>query len=179
MNNPAHLLLAKAAGSGLPLLLVGGHAVIHYGVPRFTRDLDLLIPDSHVDPWIDFALSLEFRAEHRSPSFIQFTGPDTFSHIPLDLMVVDSRTWDLLTAQAQPATLGNCSIRVPSPEHLLAMKLQAARAPTRLDPAIDWSDARELVRLCSLDLDNPVIQAIVDRYGGPPAWTHLKKINPA
>ena len=35
-------IAARAAAEGLPFLAIGGNAVIAYGYPRMTRDLDLL-----------------------------------------------------------------------------------------------------------------------------------------
>jgi hypothetical protein len=49
------LLSERAQESGLSeYLLIGGSAVITYGAPRFTRDLDFVIPDREQIGWRTF-----------------------------------------------------------------------------------------------------------------------------
>ena len=52
MKDTLRLLAQIAQTHQLPFLLIGGNAVIRYGIPRFTRDIDLLIPDTHEKAWL-------------------------------------------------------------------------------------------------------------------------------
>lgn len=50
------LLPMRAKDAGLSeYLLIGDNAVIAYGVPRFTRDLDFVIPDREENGWRKFS----------------------------------------------------------------------------------------------------------------------------
>jgi hypothetical protein len=64
-------ILRRAQQENLPCLLVGGHAVILYQIPRFTRDIDFLVPDEAVQPWVDFLQRLQYRIYHRADAFVQ------------------------------------------------------------------------------------------------------------
>lgn len=52
----------QAESRGLPYLLIGGNAMIHYGIIRLTRDIDFLIPETAVKQWRAF-LSLSSATE--------------------------------------------------------------------------------------------------------------------
>lgn len=41
-------------------ILIGGNAVIAHGVPRFTRDVDFVIPERETMPWRQFLESRGF-----------------------------------------------------------------------------------------------------------------------
>jgi hypothetical protein len=146
-------ILKRAQQEELPCLLVGGHAVILYQVPRFTRDIDFVVPDAATDRWLDFLQRLKYQVYHRTSAFIQLE-PDTPGTMPpVDLMLVEEGTWAKLLAQAQERDAGEgMHLMVPHPWHLIAMKLTAANATTRRAGASDWSDIFDLLRTCKIDL---------------------------
>jgi hypothetical protein len=65
--------------------------------------------------------------------------------------------------------VGGMGVQLPRPEHLVALKLHAARSPGRSKPESDWEDIRQIVRACRLDVSEPVFRQIVIRYGGDEA----------
>ena len=169
-------IIRLASNKQLPFLLIGGHAVILYGVPRFTRDIDLLIPESKETDWIQFLEKLGYTSYHRTPAFVQFDTNKIGETPPLDLVLVDQPTWDKLFKKSQSQSLGGgISVSLPDPVHLIAMKLQAASSSTRRADATDWSDVLQLIHTQDLDLDDEGFAAIVNKYGGTDALTRLKQ----
>ncbi len=177
--NPLQTALAAVAraarGKGLEeFLVIGGHAVIVYGVPRFTRDIDFLIPSDLSLRWRDLLEPLGYRFGHGTAAFEQFF-PSNESALPrIDLMLVDRSTWGKLSAAAEthPFSEG-LSLRVPAAKHMIALKLNAATSPTRQRASQDWDDVSELIRRCNLDIHEPELEALILRYGGEGAWSRL------
>ena len=87
-------ILKRAGQAQLPHLLVGGHAVILYRVPRFTRDLDLVIPGEAIDQWLEFLQRLTYGIYHRTDAFVQLEPATSGIMPPVDLMLVDKDTWE-------------------------------------------------------------------------------------
>ena len=53
------------------------------------------------------------------------------------------------------------------PRHMVALKLHAARSPSRSEPSKDWNDIRPLIREArSLDPADREFATLVVRYGG-------------
>lgn len=154
-------------------LLVGGHAVIFFGIPRFTEDVDFLIPARDHLAWRDFLDRLGYWFGHGTRGFEQFFCSG--EGIPrIDLMLVGDDTWEKLYASATKENLtDNLALWLPAPEHLIAMKLQAATNETRSKSEQDWSDVVELIKRCKLDFDDESFRELIRRYGGGGA---IKKI---
>jgi len=92
----------------------------------------------------------------------------------VDLMFVDDHTWALLSAEPLERNLAGHSVRLPRPEHLIALKLHAASSPDRSKPEADWEDIRQIVRLCGLDLADPQFREIILSYGGEEALHRIE-----
>ncbi len=165
--NPAVEILKRAQEQQLPCLLVGGHAVILYNIPRFTRDIDFVVPDEAVERWLDFLQKLSYGVYHRTGAFIQLEPATPGTMPPVDLMLVDETTWAKLLAKAEQRDAGEgILLPVPHPWHLIAMKLTAAKSPVRRAGASDWSDIFDLLRTCKIDLADPEFRQLVMQFGG-------------
>lgn len=169
-------IIRRANDQQLPFLLIGGHAVILYGVPRFTRDLDLLIPERAEQDWTLFLEKIGYLPYHRTHAFIQFDAKQISETPPLDLILVDESTWEKLSDKANTESLGgDVTAQLPDPLHLIAMKLQASTSANRRSDATDWSDVLQLIQTQNLSLDDEGFASIVDKYGGPDALLRLKQ----
>jgi hypothetical protein len=166
-------LSLAAKTNGLPFLLVGGNALIHYGLPRFTRDIDLLVPESSVGRWKEFLQSRGFLCFHSSDAFLQFAGEHP-GLAPVDLMVVGSDTWEKLVSESETAEVSDgLLLALPSPLHLIAMKLQAYRSPRRRSREQDWSDILHLVNRFVPDPAAEDFKLFATRHGGEMAYDRL------
>jgi hypothetical protein len=161
-------IVEVATSRRLPFLLIGGNAVILFGFARSTIDIDLLVPTRRRSAWLDLMRELGFRLYHGTGAFAQFEHEEkTISSV--DLMFVDDHTWSRLSAAPVTRSLAGHDVLLPRPEHLVALKLHAAKAPDRSRPEADWEDIRQIVRMCGLNLDNAEFREIVLRYGGKDA----------
>lgn len=174
--NGLYELVERARREALPFLIVGGHAVILYNVPRFTRDIDLLIPEQALASWLEFLSRFRFRIYHQTDAFVQLEPAEPGSLPPVDLMLVDAATWDKLTAKAEERDSGR-ELRLPVPHvwHLIAMKLAASSSAQRRAEALDWADVLQLVKVCKINLADPEFRRIVQQYGGEDALARLQK----
>lgn len=169
-------ILTRAQQENLPCLLVGGHAVILYQVPRFTRDIDFVIPDEMTERWLEFLGRLSYRIYHRTDAFIQLEPAVPGAMPPVDLMLVDGSTWAKLLAKSEERDAGEgMRLPVPHPWHLIAMKLTAAKSPNRRAGSSDWSDIFDLLQVCKIDLADQEFRSMVVQFGGEESLRRLEE----
>ena len=156
----------------MPCLLIGGNAVILLGFPRNTIDIDLLVPAASRSGWLDLMRDLQFRLFHGTDAFAQFEpgGPGMVS---VDLMFVDDHTWERLSAEPLERTVEGQSVRLPRPDHLIALKLHSAASPDRGNPETDWEDIRQIIRICEVDRGDAQFRQMILRYGGEDALRRI------
>ena len=177
-RNPVEQVLTRVASAAQSagfhnFLLVGGNAIILLGIPRFTRDVDFLIPADDELHWREFLEQQGFAFGHGTPGFSQFFPEDPA--LPrIDLMLVDQPTWEKLSAEAQKKELSpDLTVRLPVTHHLIAMKLRAAKSSTRANPEQDWSDIAGLIRQHDYSLEDPNFRELVVKFGGEEAVATL------
>jgi hypothetical protein len=88
--------------AGIGYLLVGGHAVNHYGLTRATQDLDFMIAAEDVEPVRRIMTNAGFTnvSEHEVVLFFNRPG----SSLRIDFLRVDSETMRKLIEQAEEYT---------------------------------------------------------------------------
>ena len=165
--------LSTLFSSENPFLLIGGHAVMLQGYPRSTVDFDLLIPEESEAAWRRQLENGGWRLVHATEAFLQFEG--TGEAPPIDLMKVDAGTFGKLVSASQESELFGHVVRIPCPEHLVALKLHAVRQEGRLRKEQDWADVIGLIRSCGLDLENGGFRELIKRYGGHDALASIQR----
>jgi hypothetical protein len=130
----------------------GAQAVIAYGVPRLSADVDvtlLLIPDDPERFVVDmqaggFALRVD------DPDFVRRTRVMPFVHLPtampLDVVLAGSGLEETFLDRARPVDVGGTMVPLIDPEDLIIAKVLAGRPK-------DVDDARNLWRLRGRDLN--------------------------
>jgi hypothetical protein len=111
---------------GLSFLVVVGHALNAWGVSRQTCDLDLMVPENELEKWKEMLGELGYLSPCEHEGFLQY-GPPARGAWPLDLLVVNLSTFAKLRQASASTTLKGVSCRVPSVDHLLAMKFHALK----------------------------------------------------
>ncbi len=81
-------------------------------------------------------------------------------------MYVDPKTWETIRLKAVQNELETFSILVPAPEHIVALKLHAAKSPTRSKPETDWEEIRQILEVHALDIEDENFKALVLKHGG-------------
>src|SRR5580765_7442002 len=128
MTTP-EIIGALSKNTNLAFLIIGGHAVIAHGYPRNTVDLDFLVRKADRIAWLEELVKLGYVARHEHDNFIQFGS--TRGLIDVDLMLVNDATFNAMQAAAKPTDFGGISAKVPSLEHLIALKLHVLKQDLR------------------------------------------------
>lgn len=124
------------------IVLIGGLAMQHYGSDRLTGDLDFAASD--VLDGLPSSGSLTFGGMQSTTS----------NGVPVDIIVRDDDSQSLYEEVVSTAPMvRRMGVRVATPEHLVAMKLQASRTKDESDlkfllasGVVDTKKARALIR---------------------------------
>ena len=173
MQKTLSRIIEAAKVRSLPFLIIGGNALILLGYIRNTIDIDLLVESEKRSKWLDLMRELGLRFLHGTSAFAQFEPVET-GDPGIDLMFVDSATWKKLSDCSRIGQAAGHEVRMPKPEHLVALKLHAASSATRSSPGIDWEDVRQIIRICGLDIRDPEFRELVRHYGGKEAIDRIE-----
>ncbi len=161
---PAARELLAALGPVLdgwgPWYVFGAQAVIAYGVPRLSADVDITIrltPDTPV-AFVDAMRAGGFTLRITDPQFVETTRVMPFVHLntgmPVDVVLAGSGLEDVFLSRVQRVDIGGMSVPILDLEDLVIAKVLAGR-PKDLD------DARALWRIQGSRLDAGRIRALL------------------
>lgn len=147
---------------GAPWAVVGGLGLAALGFPRSTLDLDLVVTANVQDALVDHLEAEGFRTLHRSPGYSNHQHPDP-ERGRIDFVYVRGDTAEkLFSSTLTVAGPEGRDVRVPKPEHLIAMKVVAMKNdPERA--LQDLADIRLLLGLPGVDLEE--VRASFARHG--------------
>jgi len=171
---PLALVHTKSQELDLPYLLIGGHAVNTYAEPRATLDVDFLIRQEDEPHWRRMILAEGFSLHRDAGNFVQFSPPYGVNW-RLDFMLVNAATFEKLQAGSRPVSCLGIATRVPSPQHLIALKLHAMvnGPPDRFEK--DFGDIVSVARSLELDPDAAALKEIFSRYGKPEIYEQFRR----
>lgn len=125
------LVVDGLEAAGQPCLVVGGLALQVLGHSRATFDLDVAARTETASAAAELLSKLGYRALYQSSGFANHVHVDPELG-RVDFVFVDAPTAQKMFAGAREATLAGHRVRVPKPEHLIAMKVHAMKNdPTR------------------------------------------------
>lgn len=148
----------------LRFLVIGGLAVNHYGYSRDTGDLDFFIRKNDRGAWLELLGGFGYDNFHDGGSFLQFAAPAT-SAWPVDLMIVEEKTFVPIWDASRDADLFGVTTRVPALEHLLALKLHALKHTRMYRFLKDYLDVENLIRINGLDIKSEKLRELFSKYG--------------
>ncbi len=151
--------------TGMKAAFAGGLAVIIWGRPRITQDVDMLLeltPDT-VDAFLQAASDLGFSYDTEEAALLPAGGfirlmRDDAASFPLDILVADTPLHQSALARVKRFELAGEQIPVISAEDLILMKLVAFRPK-------DTFDLETVIDAMSPKLDLPYLQMWADRLG--------------
>lgn len=159
------ILTTKAQENGLQFIVIGGHAVNAYGERRQTGDLDILVREGDRQLWERILTSMQYILFHRHRAFLQYKPP-AVEVWPIDIMLVDDRTFDGLFAESGEVNFGGThNVRIPSIEHLIALKLNVLKQVGKARELKDLADIVALVKIGRLDVKNDKFKLLCEKYG--------------
>ena len=140
--------------------LFGAQAVVAYGVPRFSADVDVTVklvpeaPDRFAREMADAGFTLRID----DPDFVRRTRVLPFAHdatgLPLDVVLAGSGLEDEFLDRAQTVDVGGAAIPLIDRADLVVAKILAGRPK-------DIDDARNLWRGRGPDLDTARIRRLL------------------
>ena len=155
---------AETRKRNLQFLVIGGLAVNLYGYSRDTADLDLLVCVEKREQWLDLFSQLDYAIYQDGGNFIQLSS-EKHAAWPVDLMFVQKKTFLPMFAASREVDLYETRSRIPSLEHLIALKLHALKN-TRVDRFLkDFLDVENLIRINGLDVKSETIRQLFAKYG--------------
>ncbi len=165
------LLVACRAAAPLRFVLIGGHAVIAHGYARTTFDVDLLVSRTEVAAWLSILERLGYRLERQQHAFAQLTSGVEGEE--LDLMIVNEPTFTGMWQAGQDVEVGSASVKVPSLDHLLALKLHVMKQDLSHRVLKDLDDVIRLVLVNHLDVRQEHYRKLFEKYGNPEDYTRV------
>ena len=159
-------LSASAEAEGLESVLVGGNAVNLHAYLRTTFDVDLLVRERESERWLSFFKQHGYTLVHRTGNFIRLCfADDPTAALPVDLMLADAQTFSKIRGESRRCDIGKgLNLLIPSPLHLIAMKLHALRSPERFKAGVDLQDVKHLIKAAKIDTFSSEFTEIVERY---------------
>jgi hypothetical protein len=165
------LIEACSTQSGLPFLIIGGHAVIAHGYARTTVDLDLLVCQTDREAWLKWFASVSYKPFHQHDAFAQMQSSN--GGIDVDLMFVKPATFAQMAAAAQPFDFSGIQVRVPSLEHVIALKLHVLKQNLPHRVLGDLDDVINLVAANRLNLREDKWREVFNKYGTPKLYAKV------
>lgn len=163
-----------AVKNSLPYVLIGGHAVNSYGFSRQTGDLDVMAKIDDKPAWRKFFISLGYQIFHETDAFLQLS-PSASLVWPVDIMFVDKATIEGVLAESCQAEIEpGKAYPVPSPQHLIAMKLHAMKEAGKIRDLKDIADIIELLRHINSNPNDEDIKELCLKYGGQAVYEKIR-----
>lgn len=149
---------------GVPCLLAGGFAVNAHGYSRTTFDVDLVIPEEKY-PFLSGEFQKEgFKESYRGKVHGRFSGHSQFL-TDVDLLFVDSKTFQGLLEASQEKQIGRRYLKVVSLNHLIAMKLHAIKNHPENREFKDLNDIIELIKENRIDVRSRKFKNLCLKFG--------------
>jgi len=166
------VVMRQMPDAGIKCIMIGGHAVNHYGVIRATQDIDFMIASPQADTARQIMRDAGFTniAVHETVMF--FSRPD--SPLRVDFLKIAPDTMLKLMANAvKTQYAGVQAVMVPRLHDLLAMKLFALTTggPKRRDK--DFGDIVNLVIENGVDVDGE-LRSLCHEFGTNAVFDELQ-----
>lgn len=176
MKTDIHTVLSvvthRLPDAGIPFVMIGGHAVNHYGVVRATQDIDFMIAASAADAVRHIMRDAGFTNISVHETVMFFNHPD--SPLRVDFLKVDAETMEKLLANAVKASYaGTDDVFVPQLNDLLAMKLFALATGGPKRKHKDFGDIVNLVIENAVGIENELLP-LCEQFGTDLIYAELR-----
>ncbi len=158
----------------LRFLIIGGYAVGAHGHTRATFDVDFLVRRMEHDRWFARLQNAGLKLFGETPAFAHFT--QLLEGDGLDLMFVDDPTFEQFWQASEERDFGGSQARIPSLEHLLALKLHVLKQALPHRTSKDAEDVEILIRRNGINLSEPRYQQLFLKYGNREIYETIRRI---
>ena len=148
--------------SGIPFLVIGGHAVNVYHVHRATQDVDCMVVADDKPTVRALLVGRGFIEQPQEAGFSRFRH-ESMAFPVVDVMQVNDGTWSKMWGSRRESELFGLPVNVPALPHLIALKLHAINQnPQRL--LKDGNDIAQLLEANPGVVQADELQALCERY---------------
>lgn len=172
------LIATEFKKAGIDYVLIGGFAVNAHHFSRFTEDVDFMIAEEDASKVAPVLKNLDFELFHEHKNFMRWKASSEYSKILVDLVFTDRVTLTKVLREGLEATVQGCLMRVPSLEHLLAMKLHAIKQQPERREHKDWLDIMELITVNKVDVRADRFKELCLKLGTPELYERILKYAP-
>lgn len=155
---------SEAQRRELKFIVIGGLAVVIHGYSRDTADLDLLVRRNDRGAWLAMLSDLGYTLFQERENFIQLAPPKQGAW-PVDLMLVQDSTFFPMVESAMTSDMYGARVKIPTLDHLLALKLHALKHGHIGRYTKDLLDVEALVRVNALDMKSERMKQLFTKYG--------------
>ena len=153
------------AGSGVPLLIIGSHAVNAHGCPCEHRELECALAATNEAHFAEYLGLGGWNMVYRTQFFAKYRLLSTGTPV-LKAMFLDPVTFERLATGGFDFTFDNVTLRVPSLLHVVAMKLQSVKN----EPHLEIDEMPQILALLRANLASwkpEDLTQVCDRFGPP------------
>lgn len=160
-----HLLSDISKKTGISFVLIGGFAVNYYKYTRQTVDVDLLATKQDFQKILGLLETTGYKLDYSQEVFTRLISNKSPLMMDIDFMFVDEATFNKIIKDSQKTVIAGCEFRVPSLEHLIALKLHAVKYNPKLRFAKDIPDIINLIRINKLNVKSEKFKELCLKYG--------------
>ncbi len=166
MNYPTlfHLISTVLNEKDVSAVLIGGFAVNFYKVTRQTADIDFLITKNDFDKIFSLLEQEGYTKDDGHEVFIKLENTKGYL-MDIDFMFVDKETLDKVIKDSKEIIIAKQKFKVPSLNHLIALKLHSIRHNPKLREYKDFPDIMELIRINKIDVKRGEFKELCLKYG--------------
>ena len=157
--------------AGVEFLMIGGHAVNHYGYSRATVDVDFMIASHDVSAVREVMKAAGFTNVSESENVVFFGHPENPHRV--DFLKIDQASMDKLMKSAERIDYCGYRLNVPAVSDLIAMKLFAAAHGSWRREDKDLLDVVNLASMCGLERE--ALRELCDRYANDEVYSKLER----
>lgn len=154
-------------------VLVGGYAVIAYKIQRMTFDIDFLLTRNDFKEIGSDIYALGYSVFNQSDAFIQLKS-DSMTLRDLDFLLSDEKTVDNLIKDGLSVIIAGEKFIVPSPLHLIAMKLHSIIGNKDRELK-DYPDIVQLLTVNEIDPTSDIVKQLFAKYNAMELYEQVLK----
>ena len=151
-------------GAKIPFLLVGSFAVNYYQFSRATADVDVMMAEENYERALVLLKKNSYREIVRTALFARLKGSEPLL-MDLDILFVDLKTFEGMMKESNEAKVGGAKLRVPTLNHLIALKLHSLKNNFENREMPDLRDIINLVQINRIDVRTESFRGLCLKYG--------------
>jgi len=160
-----HLISTEFPKARIPILVIGGFAVNAYQVTRTTADLDLLMTEEYFEKAKSIFEREGYQLTVQERLFARWRSEKEPSSLAVDAVFVDPTTFASILKDSREQDLKGIHYRVPSLNHLLALKIHALKNNPNRRGFVDLHDVLSLTQTHGIDPRSSSFKELCLKYG--------------